>query len=64
MAGEFAWFNDQNTIFEFYGGGKWRQRAYHYQYHYAYMPQAKVVLEDGRYVLYVAGAGRIEVERA
>ena len=55
LSGEFQGFNDQDTIFEFYGGRKWRQATYKYYYHYAYMPQAKVVQEGGRYTLHVTG---------
>ncbi|EHP44255.1 hypothetical protein OR16_04737 [Cupriavidus basilensis OR16] len=64
LAGEFEGYEDQNTVFEFCSGGKWRQARFHFEYHYAYMPQAKVIQEDGKYVLYVSGAGKIEVERA
>jgi len=64
LAGDFEGFNDENTVFEFHVGGKWRQARYHYHYHYAYMPMAKVVQEGGRQVLYVQGVGvGIEVER-
>jgi len=55
LKGSFKGFKNKDTIFEFYGGRKWRQAVYQYQYHYAYMPQAKVVEEGGRYMLYVDG---------
>jgi hypothetical protein len=47
MSGEFNGFEDQNTIFEFHGGQKWRRVLYYY-YYYAYMPRAKVVRDGGR----------------
>ena len=65
LSGEFKGFNDQDTIFEFYGGRKWRQATYKYSYHYAYMPQAKVIREGGKHVLYVTGMkGSVEVHPA
>lgn len=55
LKGSFKGFKNRETIFEFYGGRIWRQAEYKYSYHYAYMPQAKVVQEGGRYMLYVEG---------
>lgn len=64
LAGEFNGFSDEATIFQFYGGGRWRQARYRYHYHYAYMPKARVVLEGGRHLLYVDGVrDGIEVVR-
>jgi homospermidine synthase len=65
LAGEFHGFNDTDTVFEFFGGGsKWQQAEYRYEYHYAYMPSAKVVQEGSRYILYVQGVSSpIEVRR-
>lgn len=55
LKGSFRGFRNRDTIFEFQGGRKWRQAAYRYQYHYAYMPLARVVQENGRYMLFVDG---------
>lgn len=55
LSGEFKGFEDQNTIFAFHGGQKWRQAMYYYYYYYAYMPRARVVRESGRYILHVTG---------
>ena len=55
LSGEFNGFEDQDTIFEFLNGQKWRQHTYYYHYHYAFMPTAKVVREGSRYVLHVSG---------
>ncbi|MGN8063335.1 hypothetical protein ACTJK4_16925 [Ralstonia sp. 22111] len=64
LAGEFTGFSDQGTVFEFFGGGRWRQARYFYHYHYAFMPRARVEREGGRHMLYVDGVGQaIEVVR-
>jgi hypothetical protein len=55
LKGSFRGFHNPDTVFEFSGGGKWRQNEYKYRYHYAYMPSAKVVQEGGTYHLEVAG---------
>ena len=55
MKGAFKGFHNRETVFEFVGGGKWRQSAYKYHYHYAYMPSARVVSRDGAYHLEVDG---------
>ena len=65
LRGSFNGFKDRHSVFEFVGGGKWRQKESHYQYHYAYMPHAKVVDDGGRYMLYVDGIDDpVEVVRA
>jgi hypothetical protein len=65
LKGAFKGFKDRDTIFEFTGGGKWRQAVYKYQYQYLYMPEARVVDEGGTYMLYVDGMNEsIEVRRA
>ena len=65
IKGAFRGFKDTGTVFEFYGGRKWKQAVYKYHYHYAYMPQAKVVQEGGRYTLLVEGMNdSVEVRRA
>jgi hypothetical protein len=53
LKGAFKGFHNRDTIFEFYGGGKWRQNEYKYHYSYAYMPRAKVVDRGGNYYLEV-----------
>lgn len=51
------------TEFEFVNGQRWRQRHYAYMYHYAYMPNARVVC-DGGYWLEVDGVSApLQVER-
>lgn len=64
LKGSFKGFKNRETIFEFYGGRKWQQAEYKYNYHYAYMPRAKVVEKGGRYVLEVEGmSDSVEVRR-
>ena len=53
LKGAFRGFKNRDTVFEFHGGGKWRQNEYKYNYHYEYMPRAKVVDDHGRYQLKV-----------
>jgi hypothetical protein len=55
LKGSFRGFHNRDTIFEFYGGGKWRQNGYKYLYHYAYMPHAKVLQRGSSYFLKVDG---------
>ena len=65
LKGTFKGFKNRETVFEFYGGSTWRQAVYKYHYHYAYMPEAKVVQESGRFMLYVNGVNEpVEVRRA
>lgn len=65
LKGAFQGFKDPDTVFEFMGGGKWKQAGYKYNYYYAYMPQAKVVQEGGRCILQVAGmSDSVEVRHA
>lgn len=64
LKGAFKGFKNRDTVFEFYGGGVWRQNEYKYHYHYAYMPDAKVIDEGGWYRLYVDGIDDgVEVRR-
>jgi len=64
LKGSFKGFKDRDTLFEFYGGCRWQQAEYKYNYHYAYMPRAKVVDKGGRYVLEVEGmSNSVEVRR-
>ena len=55
LKGSFKGFHNRHTVFEFSGGGKWKQNEYKYYYHYAYMPSAKVVEEGGSCYLEVDG---------
>ncbi len=55
LRGSFKGFHNRDTVFEFHGGGKWRQNEYKYDYYYAYMPDTKVVDDDGGYRLVVEG---------
>jgi hypothetical protein len=51
LRGAFKGFHNRDTLFEFYGGGIWRQAEYKYNYYYSYMPNAKVVSRDGGYYI-------------
>ena len=65
LKGAFKGFKNRDTVFEFYGGRKWRQAEYKYHYHYAYMPRAKVIQDGGRHILHVEGMTEsVEVRRA
>jgi len=67
LRGSFTGYKNRDTVFEFFSGApkKWIQAEYKYLYHYAYMPQAKVVQEGGRYMLHVDGVSEsVEVRRA
>lgn len=65
LKGSIKGFKDRDTVFEFYGGRKWRQAEYKYLYYYAYMPRAKVVQEGGRAMLYIEGISEpVEVRPA
>jgi len=55
LKGAFKGFKDRETVFEFFGGGKWRQNEYKYHYHYSYMPRAKVIDRGGASYLQVDG---------
>ncbi len=64
LKGAFRGFHDRETVFEFYGGGKWRQNEYKYNYYYAYMPYAKVMDDAGGCQLEVEGMNdTVEVVR-
>lgn len=64
LKGAFKGYHNRDTVFEFQGGGRWQQNEYRYQYHYAYMPEARVVDDGGKVQLYVAGMDApIEVKR-
>jgi len=55
LEGSFTGFNNTDTVFKFVGGNRWRQAEYNYYYHYAYMPDAKVIYKNGSYFLLVEG---------
>ena len=55
LKGAFRGFRNTDTVFEFWGGRKWRQNEYKYHYHYAYMPYAKVIDDSGDYEIHVEG---------
>ena len=46
---------DENAIFKLSNGTFWVQARYEYWYHYAYMPEAKIIEENGRTFLSVVG---------
>ena len=46
---------DENAVFKLSNGTFWVQARYEYWYHYAYMPAAKIIDENGRTFLSVAG---------
>lgn len=47
-----------SSVFVLSGGSVWQQSQYHYEYHYAYRPPAKVTEEQGRFWLHVEGLSR------
>jgi len=55
LKGSINGFKNRDTVFQFFGGRKWKQNEYKYQYHYAYMPLAKVIESGGRYMLEIEG---------
>lgn len=64
LRGAFKGFHDRETVFEFHGGGKWRQNEYKYAYYYSYMPSARVIDDRGGCRLEVDGMGdSVEVVR-
>lgn len=63
LKGLFRGFRNRDTIFEFYRGQRWKQADYKSHYYYSYMPQAKVILDEGRFILQVDGMGDSVVVR-
>lgn len=64
LKGSFRGFRNRETIFQFYGGGKWRQKHYRYNYYYAYMPHAVVIEDRSGCHLQVEGmSDKVEVVR-
>jgi len=55
LKGSFSGFENNDVIFEFFGGRKFKQDEYKYSYTYSYMPKAKVINEMGQYYLEVEG---------
>lgn len=55
LKGTFRGFKDRGRIFEFRGGGRWKQAEYKNYYHYAYAPDAQVVEESSETYLVVDG---------
>ncbi len=55
LKGPFRGFRNLETRFTFLDGSVWRQRQPKYLYFYANRPRARVLYENGRYVLEVDG---------
>ena len=55
LKGTFRGFKNNDVIFEFFGGRKFKQDEYKYNYTYSYKPKAKVINEMGQYYLEVEG---------
>ena len=53
LKGSFKGFKNRDTIFEFYGGNKWKQAEYKYMYHYAYMPEVEIYETKNGYIMKV-----------
>ena len=54
IANDFRGCNG-DSIYRLVNGQIWQQTQYRYEYHYAYRPEARIVEEGGRYLLYVDG---------
>ncbi|MFH1079274.1 MAG: hypothetical protein V1766_03255 [Pseudomonadota bacterium] len=52
--GEFEGFDDE-VLFKMINGTYWIQSQYKYWYHYAYSPDVTITVENGEYILTVAG---------
>ena len=44
-----------SSIYQLVNGQMWQQSDYRYEYHYAYRPEARIVEENGRNLLFVEG---------
>ena len=55
LEGSFEGFNNNDVVFKFFRGRKFKQNEYKYNYFYSYMPRAKVIEEQGQLYLYVDG---------
>ena len=52
-------------VYQLTNGEAWKQSIYKYDYHYAYMPKAKIWQDGSRYYLEVEGMrDMVEVNRA
>jgi hypothetical protein len=51
------------TIVKLMNGQIWRQTEYHYEYHYAFMPNALVCRAGGGYKMKIEGVDTVGVER-
>ncbi|PQK76481.1 hypothetical protein [Pantoea ananatis] len=62
LADEFEGW-DEDFIYEFDDGSKWKLASYTYSYSYSYRPRAKLKTDGFRYFLEVEGMGEpVEVE--
>ncbi|EKN3941832.1 TPA: hypothetical protein PXN30_002632 [Yersinia enterocolitica] len=48
---------DDDKIYEFDDGTKWKLASYTYSYSYSYRPKAKLLTDGSRYYLEVEGMG-------
>lgn len=55
LKGPFRGFRNLETRFTFLDGSVWRQHQAKYFYFYANMPRARVLYDNGRYILEVDG---------
>jgi len=54
---------DEDLIYEFDDGSKWKLVSFHYSYTYSYRPRAKIKTDGIRFFLEVEGMGDpVEVE--
>ncbi|MEI7418797.1 hypothetical protein BV921_15040 [Pectobacterium odoriferum] len=56
LSGEFEGWDD-DKIYEFDDGTKWKLASYTYSYSYSYRPKAKLLTDGTRYYLEVEGMG-------
>jgi hypothetical protein len=49
---------DEDKVYEFDDGTKWKLASYHYSYSYSYRPKAKLLIDGSRYYLEVEGMGK------
>ncbi len=64
LKGSFNGYKNNDVVFEFFSGKKWKQDEYKYNYHYSYMPRAKIIEEMGWFYLEVDGMHeRVRVKR-
>jgi hypothetical protein len=55
---------DGETVLKLMNGQIWKQSAYHYEYHYAYMPDVLIYKSGTRYKMLVDGTDEaVYVER-